>query len=100
MIINNQNTSGYSFNVFNPELTNDVNTKLNEDRYEVYVNGNLVGEKSLKNQGEGLTDLDDFLHSQGFNSFISSVDGDHYNIQAKAQEGEIINALAVYFNNR
>ncbi|MFP7299676.1 hypothetical protein [Neobacillus niacini] len=94
---NNSNNMLPLTNVDNKEI-NDV--KLNEDQYEVYVNGDFVGRKTLKTQGENLTDIDDFLRNQGFSNFTSSVDGDHYKIQADQQSNDLSNALSVYFNNR
>ncbi|MCM3693469.1 hypothetical protein [Neobacillus niacini] len=76
------------------------NVKLNEDQYEVYVNGVFVGSKTLKTQGEDLSDIDDFLRIQGFSDFTSFVDGDHYMIHVDHQDNDISNALSVYFNNR
>jgi hypothetical protein len=96
---NNQGNSGGIL----PLLANfdtGADVKLTEDRYEVFVNGNLVGRKSLKNPGEQLSDIDGFLRSQGLNNFSSSLDGDHYQIQTNGQDGDITNALNVYFNNR
>ena len=84
----------------NASNNNEPDMKLTEDRYEVFVNGNLVGRKSLKNPGEQLSDIDGFLRSQGLNDFSSSLDGDHYQIQTNGQDGDITNALNVYFNNR
>jgi hypothetical protein len=84
----------------NANFNSDANVKLTEDQYEVFVNGNLVGHKSLKNQGEQLSDIDGFLRSQGINNFTSSLDGDHYQIQTNGQNDDITNALNVYFNNR
>lgn len=78
----------------------DANVKLTEDQYEVYVNGNFVGRKTLKTQGENLNDIDDFLRIQGLKNFTTSLDGDHYNIQASDMDGDITDALSVYFNNR
>jgi len=81
-------------------LDSDSDMKLTEDRYEVFVNGNFVGHKSLKNPGEQLSDIDGFLQSQGLNDFSSSLDGDHYQIQTNERDGDITDALSVYFNNR
>jgi hypothetical protein len=78
----------------------DANVKLTEDQYEVFVNGTFVGRKSLKNQGEKLSDIDDFLRNQGINDFSSSLDGDHYTIDANTQSNDITDALSVYFHNR
>jgi hypothetical protein len=85
-------------NLVNLDSESDV--KLNEDQYEVYVNENFVGYKTLKNQGEDLTDIDDFLRNQKLNDFSSSVEGDHYKIQSNEQANDITNALSVYFTNR
>lgn len=74
--------------------------KLNEDQYDVYVNDDIIGQKSLKNQGEHLSDIDDFLKQQGINDFSASLDGDHYNIKTEGSNAEITDALEVYFNNR
>ena len=97
---NGNNTGNINgiFPFFNTD--NDANVKLNEDRYEVYVNDNLVGHKSLKNQGEKLSDIDGFLRSQGLSDFSTSLDGDHYQIQTNGQDTDITNALSVFFNNR
>jgi hypothetical protein len=83
------------------QLGTQNNIKLNEDQYEVYVNDDFVGHKTLKTQGEKLSDVDHFLQNQGFNGFSSSLNGDHYLIQTNAEDTEDLkNALTVYFNNR
>ncbi|WP_102263847.1 hypothetical protein [Mesobacillus jeotgali] len=74
--------------------------KLNEDQYEVFVNDDFIGQKSLKNQGENLSDIDDFLKQQGISDFTASLDGDHYKIKTDGSNEEITGALKVYFNNR
>lgn len=100
----NENIPNY--NNINPFLsrnrgnTSEASTKLNEDQYDVYVNGNFIGQKALKNQGETLSDIDDFLLLQGISNFSSSLDGDHYVISTGEQGSEIEEALTVYFNNR
>jgi hypothetical protein len=98
----NQNTSNSinftPLNTGNPQ--NESNVKLNEDQYEVYVNDHFVGHKTLKSQGENLTDIDDFLRNQGIETFSATLNGDHYNIQTNENSNEIIAALDVYFNNR
>ena len=74
--------------------------KLNEDQYDIYVNDDFVGQKSLKNQGENLSDIDDFLKQQGITDFTASLNGDHYDIKTDGSNAEITDALQVYFNNR
>jgi hypothetical protein len=96
------NANGY--NNFNPliavNLDSEADAKLDEDQYQVYVNDNFVGHKSLKSAGEKLSDIDGFLRNQGLNDFSSSLDGDHYILQTEEQDNDIKNALSVYFNNR
>jgi hypothetical protein len=100
-MIDRNSTNG---NNMNPFIVTDFDTsagvKLNEDTYEVFVNVSFVGRKTLKNQGEDLSDIDDFLGNQGLNDFTTSVDGDHYMIKVRDQEENFSNALSVYFNNR
>ncbi|MFP5115423.1 hypothetical protein ACSU64_24025 [Bacillaceae bacterium C204] len=98
-----QNFDGNNSGIFpfvNANFDSGADVKLNEDQYEVYVNDNLVGHKTLKNPGENLSDIDGFLRNQGLSDFSTSLDGDHYSIQSNGQEGDITNALSVYFNNR
>lgn len=68
-ILINQNTSNSSFPIINPDLTSDVISKINEDRYDVFVNNHLIGQKALKSRGEDLSDIDDFLRNQGLIKF-------------------------------
>jgi hypothetical protein len=84
----------------NVVIDSNNSVKLNEDQYEVYVNGIFIGRKTLKTQGEDLSDIDDFLRNQGFSDFTTSVDGDHYSIHVDHKDDDISNALSVYFNNR
>ncbi len=84
----------------NDELFVFDDTKLEHDRYEVFVNNKLIGHKTLQNQGEQLSDIDDFLKQSGYNDFSAYQEGDHYLINAKGQDQEIVNALQVYFQNR
>lgn len=100
-MIDRNNTNGNNMIPFVvSDLDAGAGVKLNEDTYEVFVNGNFVGRKTLKNQGENLSDIDDFLRKQGFSDFTTSVDGDHYMIEVRNQEDNFADALSVYFNNR
>lgn len=93
-------TNNYPFLPINLENDSENNVKLNEDQYDVYVNGDLVGKKTLKTQGEDLSDIDDFLRNQGIKNFTTSLEGDHYVIQTDQLNTELTDALSVYFNNR
>jgi hypothetical protein len=100
-MIDRNSTNGNNMNPFIiTDFDASTGVKLNEDTYEVFVNGSFVGRKTLKNQGENLSDIDDFLRNQGFSDFTTSVDGDHYMIEVSNQEDNFSNALSVYFNNR
>ena len=95
------NTNSVSPSLVLPLNSADItDMKLNEDRYEVYVNSKCLGEKSLKTQGENLSDIDEFLVLQGINNFSSSLEGDHYNITTDGNENSIVQALSIYFQNR
>ncbi|RSK29467.1 hypothetical protein EJF36_20145 [Bacillus sp. HMF5848] len=77
-------------------------TKLSHDRYEVYVDGDYVGQKTLLNQSDDITDVNDFLKGQGHTAFSGVLDGDHYNIQAQSTEEaqQIKDALHIYLQTR
>lgn len=95
------NTNSVSPSLVLPLNSTDImDMKLNQDRYEVYVNGEFLGEKSLKTQGEKLSDIDDFLVLQGISDFSSSCEGDHYNITTDGNKNSIVHALSIYFQNR
>jgi hypothetical protein len=83
-------------------LNGDATTKLAHDRYDVYVNDDFVGQKPLLNQSEDITDVSDFLKSQGFNSFQALVDGDHYKIEPTDSntERKMKEALSIYLQTR
>jgi hypothetical protein len=101
MIFQNYSSNGNNLiPIVNVNPVGDNEVKLNEDDYEVFVNDQFVGHKTLKNQGESLSDIDDFLRYQGLNDFTCSLDGDHYNIISSEQSNDITDALTVYFNNR
>ncbi|GAA0341847.1 hypothetical protein GCM10008967_35300 [Bacillus carboniphilus] len=100
-MVNQGGPSGFNFYPFLfTDVDSDTDVKLNEDRYEVFVNGNFVGYKTLTNEGDQLSDIDDFLREQGHEGFTSSLDGDHYIIQTEQKEEDLSRALSVYFHNR
>lgn len=80
--------------------TGTEDAKLTEDRYEVFVNGELIGHKTLLNQNDRLKDIDDFLKKEGYTYFTAQVNGDHYEITADVEGKDIQDALKVYLNNR
>jgi hypothetical protein len=74
--------------------------KLHHDQYEVYVGDDFVGSKTLHNQTDKLSDIDDFLRNNGMDSFQTSLKGDHYTIKPNDKADKIVKALEVYFKNR
>ncbi|WP_223703003.1 hypothetical protein [Sutcliffiella deserti] len=78
----------------------DTSSKLAHDRYEVYVNGDFVGQKTLLTTREDVTSVNEFLHAQGYNDFKTNLDGDHYNIEATKKERELKHALQIYLHSR
>jgi hypothetical protein len=99
-MIDRNNNGNNMLPFINTDMDSNSVVKLTEDQYEVYVNGVFIGRKTLKTQGEDLSDIDNFLRNQGFSDFTTSVDGDHYSIHVDHQDDDLSNALAVYFNNR
>ncbi|MBD1379727.1 hypothetical protein [Metabacillus arenae] len=79
-------------------LAFDTNTW--HDRYEVYVNDNYVGLKKLLSVSEKITDLEDFLHSEGFKRFDTHLEGDHYMIHTSEGMNGLTDALKVYLQTR
>ncbi|WP_018247253.1 hypothetical protein [Orenia marismortui] len=57
--------------------------KLEHDRYHVYLNGKFVGDKVLLGESDSIFDLNNYLKRQGFNDFISDLEGDHFLIESK-----------------
>ncbi|WP_066049315.1 hypothetical protein [Robertmurraya korlensis] len=76
-----------------------ANGKLQDDRYEIYVNNDFVGYKILLNQSDSIEDVDDFLKQQGIKEFSGQLDGDHYYIQTN-DANTVKDMLGVYCHNR
>ncbi|WP_421385148.1 hypothetical protein ACOJQI_10395 [Bacillus salacetis] len=79
---------------------NEDEMKLQHDQYQVYVGDDLIGRKTLLNQADKLSDIDDFLRSNGIDSFQTSLEGDHYTIQPNEKADKIVKAMEIYFKNR
>jgi hypothetical protein len=94
-------TNGSFGDMFLANLTQDANTKIAHDRYDVYVNGDFVGHKTLLTQSEDITDVNDFLLAQGYHHFQYTLDGDHFEIKAEDSTArEMIEALQIYLQTR
>lgn len=76
--------------------------KIAHDRYEVYVNADLVGDKTILTQNEDIFDIEHYLKAQGFEGFSTELDGDHFIIGTEnpAEAAAMKKALEVYLNIR
>lgn len=96
----NGNSSGIPFFAGINDEKNEG--KINHDSYEVYVNGDYVGNKSLITQGEEISDIDKHLQLDGFKSFDEKVMGNHVDIKTNdlEQAKRIKQNLNVYLSIR
>ncbi|WP_139193152.1 hypothetical protein [Anaerobacillus alkalilacustris] len=95
--------SSVGFPIFFNVVGGDVDSlKLSEDRYDVYVEDNYIGEKSLLAQNEDFHVIGDFLERQGFENVQVDLNGDHIVVHASNNEeaANMIKALKVYLSNR
>ncbi|HHX61927.1 MAG TPA: hypothetical protein GX707_14655 [Epulopiscium sp.] len=75
-------------------------TKLYVDRYEVFVNGDKVGEKIQRTQVEDPEYLQSYLTQNGFESFDYQVVGDHIEIHSHQDSHQIKQILSTYLSIR
>lgn len=77
-------------------------SKLNEDRYEMFVNGEYIGDHTLFAEKEEATDISDFLDRQGFADVQLDVEGDHILIHCsnESEVNDVEKAVRVFKNNR
>lgn len=76
--------------------------KSMHDHYDVYVNGDFIGQKVLVSPSEEVDDISSYLHNCHFEDFTASLDGDHYHIQADTNDTAnlIKGQLEAYLNIR
>jgi hypothetical protein len=81
---------------------NGTDMKLEEDRYDLFINGEHIGQHTLYAEKEDVTDISDFLDLQGFHHVQMDVEGDHILIHCgnKAEADQIEEALRVFITNR
>ncbi len=75
-------------------------TKLHMDRYEVFVNGNKVGEKIQRTQVEDPEYLQTYLGENGFEGFDYEVVGDHIEIWTDENSHHMKEILSSYLSIR
>lgn len=80
----------------------DLTLKKSQDALNVYVNGDLIGEKVLIAQGDGgLNAVRDYLLNKGFSDFKYKVDGNNIIIDTDDSiSEEVKNHLKIYLNIR
>jgi capsule polysaccharide export protein KpsE/RkpR len=81
---------------------NDSETKMNHDRYDIYVNKDYVGQKTVLGQNEDIFDLEDFLKEQGISGFQSELEGDHFHLTSPDDSSatNMKDVLNVYLQSR
>lgn len=79
----------------------DKFSKMTHDKYEVYVNDDFVGHKTLVAQTEKVEDIDDYLKTQGFKNFSSVLEGNLYKINCvEVDSRRMKEVLSVYLKIR
>ncbi|SEN84839.1 hypothetical protein SAMN05192533_1238 [Mesobacillus persicus] len=68
------------------------------DQYDVYVNEEYIGKKTLLTQSEEVEDIVDFLKVQGIEGVSTHLDGDHFVIKSEEPE-HLKQILQTYLNN-
>ncbi|UCZ53086.1 hypothetical protein LGQ02_20290 [Bacillus shivajii] len=97
------NTGNVGFPIFfRFGVDGDESAKLNDDRYELYVNHHYVGDHTMFAEKEDAHAISDFLHQQGFKHVNLEVNGDHIVVHSPTKEeaDRMEQALKVFVNNR
>ncbi|WP_051314961.1 hypothetical protein [Alteribacter aurantiacus] len=97
------NTASVGYPLYFRVFQGDVgDTKLTEDRYEMYVNNHYVGDHTLYTEKEHASEVKDFLHQQGFKNVNMEVNGDHIVVITPSHEEaeRMENCLRIYAQNR
>lgn len=91
----------YNQNAFPPGIVEEepLELKKAQDVYNIYVNGEYIGQKFLMTEAEKLDDLLDFLQKEGIEHVSAQLDGDHYIINTNESE-RVKQILQVYLQNR
>lgn len=74
--------------------------RLNEDRYEVFVNGDKVGDKVQRTQVEDPEYLQSYLTENGFEGFDYEVVGGHIEIHTDQDTHHMKEILSSYLSIR
>lgn len=75
--------------------------KISNERYQVYVNGDFIGNKDILTQNDDVFDLEKYLTNQGFHDFETKLEGNRFQIKAgKEQSKHMKDTLNVYLHIR
>lgn len=92
------------FNFFIPFVNlRDEEENISEtDSYEVYVNGDFVGRKVLYSQNEDISNISDYLSSNGYGDFTYIEEGNKFIIEDGDREEaeDMKRQLEVYLSIR
>ncbi|MBB6454489.1 hypothetical protein HNQ94_002971 [Salirhabdus euzebyi] len=71
------------------------------DQYNVYVNDEYVGNKTLVTQNEHVDDIKNYLEKQGVTNISAELDGDHYKISIEnGEQQRVEEILSTYLSIR
>jgi len=75
---------------------------IEHDSYDVYVNDDFVGRKVLYSESEDITNISDYLSSNGYGDFTYTEEGNKFIIEDYDEEeaGKMKNQLETYLNIR
>lgn len=94
--IGNTTNNNFAGIVVMPIGDDESNVKLAHDTYEVFVNGDKVGNKVLLTQTDDVNDLNSYLKDNGFENFEYKVIGDHIEIKADEESDNMKEILSSY----
>lgn len=98
-MMNNGNNNGFFMYPFHLDQNDDDGNKMANEEYQVYVNGDYVGQKLSITQGDGgWESIDGYLKGRNFEGYRVTRDGDHIyvDVQDEGTAKDIRNHLSVY----
>lgn len=83
-------------------IRNENDDIVQRDTYDVYVNDEFIGRKVLYSESEEITNLSDYLSSNGYGDFTYTEDGNKFIIEDYDEEEaeKMKNQLETYLNIR
>lgn len=83
-------------------IRNEDEDIIEHDSYDVYVNDDFVGRKVLYSESEDISNISDYLSSNGYGDFTYTEDGNKFIIEDFDEEeaDKMKNQLETYLNIR